>query len=119
MRFRSVFRTLGQDADAPFRSFTDGFCEVAQRDISEGCVPVGAINVVCSRRLSGRISYGFSFRQLLHSCKKPIVSDNGAVDAAVIETDLFRDRKFRFLAGHALSGASDTTFAFLKSRLLG
>ena len=26
------FRTLGQDADAPFRSFTAGFCEVAPRD---------------------------------------------------------------------------------------
>ena len=49
------FRTLDQNADAPFRGFTAGFVKLALRDHWRGCVTVGATGVVCSARLSGSI----------------------------------------------------------------
>ena len=60
---------------------------------------------------------GFSFRQLRHSCRKPIVSDNGAVDAAVMRQSCCVDRKVACeKKGMRLAGALDKTFAFFEEQ---
>ena len=62
--------------------------------------------------------YGFSFRQLRHTCTKPIVSDTGAVDAAVMRQSCCVDRKLRARKrACAWRGALDKRFAFLEEQI--
>ena len=62
--------------------------------------------------------FGFSVRQLRHTCRKPIVSDNGAVDAAVMRQSCCVDRKLRARKrACAWRGPLDKTFAFLEEQI--
>ena len=69
-------------------------------------------------RRSRTSSYGFSFRQLLHPCRKPIVSDNGGGGCSCQETELLRGPKVACeKKGMRSAGALDNTPAFFEEQI--